>query len=279
MSFSTKTRVGVLRGGPSPEYEVSLNTGKTILANLPDEYEPLDILISKGGLWHIGGLEKSPYDVLKGVDVVFNAMHGAYGEDGTVQKLFEDFGIPHVGSGSLSSALGMNKVMSKNILNNHGLKTPHHIIIQKSEDSSITKKMMNMVNEGLPLPIIIKPVSSGSSLGVSFVDKIGDIKNALKESFKHSPKLLVEEYKNPGNFNEDEKRQIAEATILIHKALGLRDYSRADFILHPKRGLFVLEVNTLPELTHSSSFIKSLEAVGGNIKEFLSHLLSKTLGR
>jgi len=331
MSFSTKTRVGVLRGGPSPEYEVSLNTGKTILANLPDEYEPLDILISKGGLWHIGGLEKSPYDILKGVDVVVNAMHGAYGEDGTVQKLLEDFGISHVGSGSLSSALGMNKIMSKNILNNYGLKTPHHIIIQKSEDSSITKKMMNMVNEGLPLPIIIKPVSSGSSLGVSFVDKIGDIKNALKESFKHSPKLLVEEYINgrevtcgvienfrdrdfytllpveiaqnkdsfydydskynpvykgleskykiPGNFNEDEKRQIAEATILIHKALGLRDYSRADFILHPKRGLFVLEVNTLPELTHSSSFIKSLEAVGGNIKEFLSHLLSKTLGR
>jgi D-alanine-D-alanine ligase len=83
----------------------------------------------------------------------------------------------------------------------------------------------------------------------------------------------------PGNFTEDENRQIKEAAALIHKILGLRHYSRSDFIVHPKRGLFVLEVNTLPELTHRSSFIKSLEAVGGNIKEFLSHLLSKALNK
>jgi D-alanine-D-alanine ligase len=160
------------------------------------------------------------------------------------------------------------------------------------------------------------------------VDRSGQIKNALKKSFEHSPRLMAEEfidglevtcgviegfrgrnfytllpveviqnkkenfydydskYKNlesryrvPGNFKQDEKMQIEKAATMIHQALGLRHYSRSDFILHPKRGLFALEVNTLPELTHHSSFIKSLEAVGGNIREFLSHLLSKTLGR
>lgn len=308
MSFAHKIRVGVLRGGPSPEYDVSLNTGQTILANLPEGYEPLDILVSKNRVWHQSGLEKNPYDILKTVDVVINAMHGSYGEDGTVQKLLEDFGMPFTGSDSLASALGMNKVMSKNVFNNYGLKTPHHIVMEKNENG-ITREMISKINENLVFPIIIKPISSGSSLGVSLVENVGQIKEALKKSFEHSPKLLVEEYINgkevtcgviegfrgqkfytllpvevldskykiPSSFREDEKRQIEETTALIHQILGLRHYSRADFILHPKRGLFVLEVNTLPELTHRSPFIKSLEAVGGNIGEFLSHLISKTL--
>jgi len=323
MSFSHKTRVGVLRGGPSPEYEVSLKTGSTILANLPEEYEPLDIFVSKDGIWHSSGLEKDPYTILKTVDVVVNAMHGFYGEDGTVQKFLENFGIPYTGSDSISSALGMNKVMSKNIFNHAGLKTPHHIMVDTSSRDAVSQ-----INESLPFPIVIKPINSGSSLGVSFADNAGQIKNALKKSFEHSPKLMVEEfidgtevtcgviesfrgqnfytllpvqikqnkkeifydydskynnleskYKIPGNFNENEKTQIQEAASAIHKILGLRHYSRSDFILHPKRGLFVLEVNSLPELTHRSSFIKSLEATGSNIKEFLSNLLSKTLGK
>ncbi|OHA94134.1 MAG: hypothetical protein A3E02_01115 [Candidatus Zambryskibacteria bacterium RIFCSPHIGHO2_12_FULL_38_34] len=323
MSFSHKTRVGVLRGGPSPEYEVSLKTGSTILANLPEEYEPLDIFVSKDGIWHSSGLEKDPYTILKTVDVVVNAMHGFYGEDGTVQKFLENFGIPYTGSDSISSALGMNKVMSKNIFNHAGLKTPHHIMVDTSSRDAVSQ-----INESLPFPIVIKPINSGSSLGVSFADNAGQIKNALKKSFEHSPKLMVEEfidgtevtcgviesfrgqnfytllpvqikqnkkeifydydskynnleskYKIPGNFNENEKTQIQEAASAIHKILGLRHYSRSDFILHPKRGLFVLEVNSLPELTHRSSFIKSLEATGSNIKEFLSNLISKTLGK
>src|SRR3989338_5397698 len=95
MSFSHKTRVGVLRGGPSPEYDVSMNTGKIILANLPEEYEPIDIFISKEGVWHIGGLEKELYKILQMIDVAVNATHGVYGEDGNIQKLFEKFHIPY----------------------------------------------------------------------------------------------------------------------------------------------------------------------------------------
>jgi len=337
MSFSHKVRVGVLRGGPSSEYEVSLNTGKTILTNLSEEYEPLDIFISKQGVWHSSGIEKTPSQVLKMVDVVINAMHGAYGEDGKVQKLLEDFGVPYTGSNSISSALGMNKIMSKDIFNRFGLKTPHHIIItadisdkEKSSQNGpeITVEMLRKINESLPFPIIIKPINSGSSLGISIASDVFQIKNALKNSFKYSPILMVEEfidgkeatcgviegfrgqdfytllpveikrdkkeifynydskynnlesrYRIPGNFNENEKSQIQETASNIHKILGLRHYSRADFIFHPKRGLFVLEVNTLPELTHRSSFVKSLEAVGGSMREFLSHLLSKASGK
>ena len=325
MSFSHKTRVGVLRGGPSPEYDVSMNTGKTILANLPDEYEPLDIFISKEGVWHIRGLEKEPYKIIQMIDVAVNATHGTYGEDGNIQKLFEHFHIPYSGSDSLASALGMNKDMSKDIFKRQGLKTPHHILINRDE---VLNKTINKINESFLFPIIIKPVNSGSSLGINFVNRSDKVRDALLNSFEHSPNLIVEEYitgkeatcgiiegfrgapfysllpveivgpedkyfhnynskyvdlkskyRVPGNFTEEENNQIQKTAILVHQILGLRHYSRSDFILHPKRGLFVLEANTLPELSHRSSFIKSLEAVGGNIKEFLSHLLSKTLGK
>lgn len=318
-----KIRVGVLRGGPSPEYDISLKTGGVILANLPEEYEPLDIFISKDGIWHVSGLQKNPYDILKTIDVAVNALHGSYGEDGTVQKILEHFDIPYTGSKSLSSALGMNKLMSKDIFNRFGLKTPLHIVAEDYDEETIKR-----INENLIFPIIIKPFNMGSSFGVSFVSVPGQIKDALKKSLEVSPKLIIEEYidgkevtcgviegfrgeeiykllpvevvqqknkkfhdydskyvdldskyKVPGSFTEDEKRQIQEMASAAHRILGLRHYSRSDFILHPKRGLFWLEVNTLPELTHRSSFIKSLEAVGGNIKEFLSHLISKTLER
>ncbi|MEK7635366.1 MAG: hypothetical protein AAB446_02985 [Patescibacteria group bacterium] len=294
MSFSHKIRVGVLRGGPSPEYDVSLKTGGAVLANLPEEYEPLDIFISKDGEWHARGLQKNPYDILKTIDVAINAMHGAYGEDGTVQKILEHFHVPYTGSNSIASALSMNKKMTKEIFNRQGLKTPHHIVINRDE-----KNLVGKINESLPFPIIIKPLNSGSSLGFSFVGKILDIKEALEKSFEHSAELLVEEYIEGkevacgviedfrgqkyytplpiGNFSNEEKIQIQETAILAHQILGLRHYSGSDFILHPKRGLFILETNTLPKLSHSFPFMKSLEATGGNIREFLTHLISKTL--
>ena len=180
MSFSHKTRVGVLRGGPSPEYDVSINTGKTILANLSEEYEPIDIFISKEGVWHIGGLEKEPYKILQTIDVAINATHGTYGEDGNIQKLFEHFHIPYSGSDSLASTLGMNKTMSKDIFKRQGLKTPHHILIKKDE---ALNKTINKINESFLFPIIIKPMNSGSSLGINFVDRSDRIRDALLNSF------------------------------------------------------------------------------------------------
>lgn len=321
MSFSQKTRVGVLRGGPSDEYEMSLNTGQTVLANLPEEYLPIDIFISKKGVWHTSGLEKEPNQILKMVDVVINAMHGSYGEDGIVQKILENFGVPYTGSNAIASALGMNKIMAKNIFLKNGIKTPHFLAV-----SDNSQKTIETINENLIFPIIIKPVNSGSSIGISVVKNSDQIKKALEDAFKFSPKVLIEEfidgrettcgviedfrgspvytllpveilkvrnffdkdakyielgspYKVPGNFSLEDNKRIQEAAASVHQILGLRHYSRSDFILHPKRGLFVLEVNTLPEITHRSAFIKSLEAVGSNIKEFLSHILAKALNK
>jgi len=129
-----------MRGGPNSEYEVSLATGGSVLAalrgKLADKYRAYDILIDKSGRWHIDGMPADQYDIAHRFDVIFNALHGSYGEDGKVQQILEAHGIKFTGSDSLASAVGMNKNLSKNVFKNNGLKTP----VGKEIDSSRIKE-------------------------------------------------------------------------------------------------------------------------------------------
>ena len=91
-------RVGVVRGGPGHEYEVSLKTGQSVLKYLaPEKYQVKDILITRDGTWHVNGLETTPDRLTPQVDLIFNALHGEYGEDGEIQALLDDLGIPYTG--------------------------------------------------------------------------------------------------------------------------------------------------------------------------------------
>lgn len=323
MSLSHKIRVGVLRGGPSPEYEVSLKTGASMLNHLPEEYEGVDILISKQGAWHEKGVEKIPGNILRRVDVVLNGLHGKYGEDGEVQRVLEQFQIPFTGPTSLGAALSMNKAMSKKIYSSHGIKTPVSMTINTEE---LSRQKIKEVYENLVGPFIVKPSSAGSSIGVYLAHSLPELEEAIVASGKYSPQILVEEFIKgkeatcgvvegfrgedhypllpieirhtsdffdykakygdkgteeicPGNFSQEEIEKLREMTIAAHKALGLRHYSRSDFIIHPKRGIYILETNSLPGLTEHSLVPKSLAAIGSNIKDFLGHILKKTLGR
>ena len=141
----SKIRVGVLRGGPSSEYEVSLNTGAAVLEQLSqaiynEKYHAHDIFIDKSGTWHMGGIQIEPHDALLRVDVVFNALHGNYGEDGKVQHLLEFHGMPFTGSGSFASAITINKELSKKEYKKAGLKTPLSRLILKGDDIEKEKK-------------------------------------------------------------------------------------------------------------------------------------------
>ena len=130
------TVVGVLRGGPSREHEVSLKTGAFIIANLPaDKYIIRDIYIDKEGQWHDRGRVVSPERVLRQVDAVLNGMHGDYGEDGEVQKLMERFGVRYAGSDSFGSYLAIHKLISKIRAQEAGLLTPEFRHVQHIEDS------------------------------------------------------------------------------------------------------------------------------------------------
>ena len=137
MVFTTshKKRVAVLRGGPSTEYDVSMQTGSGVIDALTAEgYDVKDIIISRKGEWLLHGFVKQPVHALLDVDAVFIALHGAYGEDGTVQRILERLHIPYTGSDAYASALAMNKSLTKDYLKKHvpSIKMAPHLKITRS---------------------------------------------------------------------------------------------------------------------------------------------------
>ncbi len=319
-----QTIVGILRGGPSREHEVSLKTGAAMLANLPEEkFIARDIYINKNGIWHDRGRSTSPERVLRQVDVVLNGLHGEYGEDGEVQKLLELFGVSYVGSDSFGSYLAMHKLMSKTRAQEAGLSTPKFFYVEKVSESEPT---VLEITRAFHQPVIVKPVNGGSSIGVSIVGGYVPVLAAVEKLFSEgASSVLIEEYIRgkeaaagvveglrgeklyalppveiippnddffsydakysgetrevcPGKFTRVAAEELQRAAKIMHRALGLRHYSRSDFIVSPK-GVYYLETNALPGLTTESLMPKSLAAVGVSLPEFFSHLVNLALER
>lgn len=317
-----QTVVGVLRGGPSREHEVSLKSGAAILANLPENrFIARDIYIDRKGQWHDRGRPTSPERVLRQVDVVLIGLHGEYGEDGEVQKLLERFGVPYAGADSFASYLAMHKLMAKARAKDAGLLTPNAHYIERAEDAATGARD---VIRNFHQPVVIKPVGWGSSVGVSIVSGYAPVLAAIERLFAEgAPGVLVEEHIKgkeattgvveglrgetlyalpsieivppqgdffsydakysgrtreicPGNFSRVEAEELQHAAKVMHRALGLRHYSRSDFIIAPK-GMYYLETNTLPGLTTESLLPKSLAAVGVRFPDFLTHLVELAL--
>lgn len=316
-----RTVIGVLRGGPSSEYEVSLRSGASVLTHLDKEkYEPRDIFVDRGGAWHVQGVAHPPERALRGIDVAFNAMHGEFGEDGEVQKILDTLAIPYTGSNAHASGLAFNKARTKQEVKKFGVRTPRALLIDKSDAEGDMEGLALTIFRSFPHPVIVKPVTGGSSIGVTIVNDFHTLAWALEAAFKVSLQALVEEYikgreatvgvidnfrdekayalmpieiippkenkffdydakysgksieRVPGNFTHDEKANLMEIAKKVHEGLGLAHYSRSDFILS-RRGIYFLEVNTLPGLTEGSLLPKAIQAVGSKLSDFLDHII------
>lgn len=311
----------VLRGGPSGEHEVSLKTGESFLRNMPERCDVCDVVIDKAGEWTMDGVEIDPSRLLVTADMVVNALHGDYGEDGTVQGYLENARVPFTGSGSIESRIAMNKREAKDILSRHNILTPRYVVIPPEEAAGLGAAR---VYQTFTMPCVVKPLSSGSSLGVSLVDRQSLISAAIDEARRYGVHVLVEEYIKgkeatcgviekfrgqdiytlppveiratnqffdydakysggteeicPGRFTQYEKQEMARIAHIAHEALGLQHYSRTDMISTP-RGVYFLEVNTLPGLTEESLLPKSLKAVGSSLKEFVDHVITLSAPR
>jgi len=185
-----KITVGVLRGGPSSEYDVSLKTGANVLNYLPaDKYKAVDIFISKSGEWHLKGKAVAPHKVFPVVDVIFNAMHGEYGEDGEVQKILDTYNIPYTGSKKLASRIAMRKDLARDIVQKIGIKVAPALIIKKGED--VEEAAHNAFIKVGP-PFIVKAAARGSSVGIIFANNIPELSRPINEILKYDKVLLVE---------------------------------------------------------------------------------------
>lgn len=314
-----------MRGGVGDEYEISLKTGSSVLKNLSHEkYCIFDMLVTKNGEWHLNGIPTTPAKLVNQVDVVFNALHGEYGEDGKVQRILEQFKIPYTGSSVFASAIAMNKALSKYYFKKEGIKTPECLLVVGEDD---VEKSARRIFRKLPAPYIVKPISAGSSVGISIAHDFDGLIKAIKNALHYNNKMvLVEEYISgreitcgvidsmstmepyaispveivppeeteffnyeakynettlrvcPANLLSNTTKRIQEHAVKAHKALGMRHYSCSDFILS-KRGLYILETNSLPGLTETSLLPKALETAKLELPEFLDYVITLALER
>ncbi len=226
-----RPRVAVVFGGRSSEHAISCASAGSVLAAIDrSRFDVVPVGISRNGRWVLaaddpaalairsevlpevdsGGVQvvlagdptsqglvgTRPGEVpppLGQVDVVFPLLHGPYGEDGTVQGLLELAGIPYVGSGVLASALAMDKAMAKVVLAAHGLPVGRSSLITEASWVADPAAALARIRQEVELPVFVKPVRAGSSMGITKVDSWNDLRSALEEAHRHDPRVMVEE--------------------------------------------------------------------------------------
>jgi len=189
-----KLKIGVLMGGPSSEHEVSLKTGQKVIENLDKEkYEIRPILITKEKNWIVNKEITKIKEALAGLDLVFIALHGEYGEDGQIQAILDYYQIPYTGSGVSASKLGMNKFLSRQAFKSAGLKTPFSIYLEK-KTWLFAPQILKTIKKHFSGPIVVKPNNLGSSVGISIVNSLEDLEWAVRKAFQKDNQILLEEY-------------------------------------------------------------------------------------
>ena len=299
MKFTPGTRVGVLYGGLSAEREVSLKSGKAVGLALQE----LGFMVS---LIDVG---RDIFTRLKEakIEVVFIALHGAYGEDGTIQGGLEYLQIPYTGPGVKASSIAMNKVMTKRILVSHEILTPDYTVPVIS-DSEVP------VPPG-GYPLVVKPVAEGSSLGLSIVTDAADLEPALIKAREFSRQVMIEsyipgieltaavlqgeplplieirarggvydyqakytkgfsEYLVPAPIDETIAHQVKDLAIASARALGCnRGAVRVDFRMDMNNRPYVIEINTVPGMTETSLLPQAAAAAGMDFVTLIGRIL------
>ena len=299
--MSRKLNITVMLGGPSAEREVSLRTGAAVaqaLRSLGHEVFELD--------------PKTPDWILPPkTDVVFLALHGTYGEDGTVQKQLDFIGVPYTGCDAEASRIAFDKVLTKQKCLQARVPTAKFLTVNSAAAV--------LPQDFLP-PLVVKPSRQGSSVGLQFVERVEEWFTALAEALKFDSEVLVEEkivgrettvgilggqvlpvvevrpkagsydYKNkytagateyfcPADFDAATTQRIQAAALGAFNAIGGRDYSRVDVMVRADSSPVVLEVNTLPGMTETSLLPKAAAAAGMNYAELCQRMVDLALER
>jgi D-alanine-D-alanine ligase len=210
--MSDEKYIVVLMGGISPEREISLQSGKAVANALSkDNNNVIKIIVNDDMVNELDNYK---------IDVAFIALHGYFGEDGGIQEVLESKGIPYTGSGISASRLAMNKVESKDIFRRNNILTPDYLVVSAEQSvSEITKVVKN-----LKLPVITKPVSNGSSIGISIIKEYIGIIDAIEHTGSYSEEILVEECIEGRELAVSVLNDKALPVIEIKTATGIYDY-------------------------------------------------------
>ena len=304
--------LAVLMGGPSAEQAISLKSGQGVIEALTRRHwKPIPLIIPQD-LSVDDALDwtRQALHALR-VDVVFLALHGAFGEDGTVQQLCEELQVAYTGSGVCASRLGIDKIASRRHFMRAGLQVPRWCALVGACD-------VTALWEEWSTPLIIKPSNQGSSLGVSKVMRPDELDAAVQAARRYSPTVIVEEwipgrevtvsvmgtsalpvveiipkhawfdfeakytpgltaYHVPADLPPAVTRAVQEAGYRAHEAIGCRHFSRTDMILPETQTPIVLEVNTIPGLTPTSLLPKAAASIGISYEALCEQLVLMAL--
>ncbi|NLF32663.1 MAG: D-alanine--D-alanine ligase [Planctomycetes bacterium] len=298
----------VAAGGISAEREVSLASGEAVAA----------ALATRGHQVRLADVHPLRLDALDdpAIDVVFIAMHGAFGEDGAMQQCCQDRGLPYVGSGPHASELAMDKAASKQVFRKAGLDTPDWVVIEEFNDTARQAQMLRTPG----LPCVLKPVDGGSSVDIVIARTADQRAEGLACLLDKYSRALVERYVAGREFTvgvlgeqalpvmeirprrafydytakyEDDGTEyildhglddqavggLMAAALAAHRVLGCRDMSRTDFRMDAGRRLWVLETNTIPGFTGHSLLPKAAAAAGIDFPEVCQRLVAMALQR
>jgi D-alanine-D-alanine ligase len=319
--------IAVLMGGTSAEREVSLASGQMVMEGLQQKgHQAYPIEITADGFWQktkkdvrASSIPGSVMEALNPIpDIVFIALHGPMGEDGTVQGLLETLSIPYTGSGVLASALGMDKHKSRLLFTGAGLLVPPYLMIE--DDRNIAKTVQNA--ETLwGYPIVVKPNDSGSSLGVTINRDSQQLLDHIEQAFTFSKQVLLEPYLPgteitapllgnmsptalpvveivpPGEFFDYQCKyngmtqeicparipsaqcnQAQQIAVTAFVLLGCSGFARADMMISHNQ-IYLLEINTIPGLTRESLVPKAANAAGLSFSDLLDQIVKLGLAR
>lgn len=294
-------RITVMLGGFSAEREVSLKTGTAVASALRSLGHDVRELDPPDETWSLPA----------GTDVVFLALHGTYGEDGSVQRRLDELGVPYTGCGPEASRLAFDKVLTKQTCLDANIPTARFMVF----DSPGASWPM-----GWQPPVVLKPVRQGSSVGLQFVDRVSDWSAALSEALRYDTQVLMEEritgrettvaiidgralplveirpkkgsydyankytagatdYLCPAPFDPPVTEAIQAAALGAFEAIGGRDYARVDVMVRPTGEPVVLEVNTLPGMTETSLLPKAAAAAGFSYPELCQRMVDLAMRR
>jgi D-alanine-D-alanine ligase len=294
-------KVAVLFGGKSGEREVSLKSGTAVL----------EALLRQGVDAHAFDPAQRPLSDLTQFDRAFIALHGRYGEDGTIQGALELMGIPYTGSGVMASSVGMDKWRTKLLWRASGVSTPDFELLTPESD-------LDAVAKRLGLPLFVKPANEGSSIGISKVKQMEAFKAAYQLAANADPLVIAEkfvgggeytvgvlggmalpvvrivpkneyydfeakylrddtEYHCPSGLNPDKEKQIQQEAIQAFNVLGCKGWARVDFLMDEQGAHYFLEVNTSPGMTDHSLVPMAAKAAGISFDALVVQILDMTL--
>ncbi len=311
-------RVAVLSGGRSSEHDVSLRSGESVARGLVAAgHEAVAVTIARDGRWSRDGaaVDLVPAGGLLGADAVFPALHGPFGEDGSVQGLLEWLDVPYVGSDVLASAICMDKLTLKRLFAQRGV--PQVEFAQAGEEGWRERI------PALGLPLWVKPSRLGSSVGISKVERPGDLDAAVELALRHDPRVIVEasavgrevecsvlgnerpetslpgeivahadwydfeakygdggmELAVPAPISTEQAGRVRELAVAIFELAGCAGLARCDFFVEPGGEVLVNEINTMPGFTETSVYAKLFEATGIPYADLCDRLVALAIDR